>query len=121
MPIFLSTEVQDVGLHKSEFAIRHVVRFQPFVNRQPTSADMIISSNTAFPEATIVCYNSRFTQVPYVSVQAPSLPAFQAVTLPAILQMMPPVGATDLKTWMAGSAEKLRQSGRHIGPVKKPS
>ena len=28
---------------------------------------------------------------------------------------------TDLKTWMAGSAEKLRQSGRHIGPVKKPS
>ena len=29
--------------------------------------------------------------------------------------------ATDLKTWMAGSAEKLRQSGRHIGPVKKPS
>ena len=29
--------------------------------------------------------------------------------------------ATDLYTWMAGSAEKLRQSGRHIGPVKKPS
>ena len=29
--------------------------------------------------------------------------------------------STDLKTWMAGSAEKLRQSGRHIGPVKKPS
>ena len=28
---------------------------------------------------------------------------------------------TDLKTWMAGSAEKLKQSGRHIGPVKKPS
>ena len=28
---------------------------------------------------------------------------------------------TDLKTWMAGSAEKLRQSGRHIGPVKEPS
>ena len=28
---------------------------------------------------------------------------------------------TDLKTWMAGSAEKLMQSGRHIGPVKKPS
>ena len=28
---------------------------------------------------------------------------------------------TDLNTWMAGNAEKLRQSGRHIGPVKKPS
>ena len=28
---------------------------------------------------------------------------------------------TDLKTWMAGSAEKLMQSGRHIGSVKKPS
>ena len=28
-------------------------------------------------------------------------------------------GSTDLNTWMAGSAEKLRQSGRHIGPVKK--
>ena len=31
------------------------------------------------------------------------------------------ITTTDLKTWMAGSAEKLRQSGRHIGPVKKPS
>ena len=30
-------------------------------------------------------------------------------------------GFTDLNTWMAGSAENLRQSGRHIGPVKKLS
>ena len=26
---------------------------------------------------------------------------------------------TDLYTWMAGSAEKVKQNGRHIGPVKK--
>ena len=37
------------------------------------------------------------------------------------LSFLAPIELTDLKTWMAGSAEKLKQSGRHIGPVKKPS
>ena len=43
--------------------------------------------------------------------------------LPTILYVLPIIlyarlETTDLNTWMAGSAEKLRQSRRHIGPVK---
>ena len=52
------------------------------------------------PEATVDCYKFSFypralrlwNKLPSSAVQAPSLPAFQAVTLPAILQMTPPVG-----------------------------
>ena len=48
---------------------------------------------------------------------SPNLKKFQAPFLRCKLRVNP----TDLKTWMAGSAENLMQSGRHIGPVKKPS
>ena len=77
------------------------IQFQPVIQPATYFGRHDHKLKYCIPEATIDCYKFSFypravrfwNKLPSSAVQAPSLLAFQAVTLPAILKMTPPVGA----------------------------